>query len=156
MFKRKEAVPPGVGRICVIKNEVANHLNETEYYKNKSISRFASDNGYYIKSKMFGKEYGYRELLFADCKLVYVLEDSHFKGLVNVIPLAIHNDSMRGAAIRRYMDVNRKKLFTTSLDSLSLSNAANTESVLGSAYVYDVKTDIILYLNEIRKQSTHI
>tara|TARA_R110002074_G_scaffold198877_4_gene366584 strand:+ start:2990 stop:3460 length:471 start_codon:yes stop_codon:yes gene_type:complete len=156
MFKRKEAAPPRVGKVCVIKNEVANHLNETEYYKNKSISRFASNNGNYIKGSMFGKQYGYRELLFADCKLVYVLEDSHFKGLVNVIPLAIRNDTIYGAAIKRYIGVNRKKLFTTSLDSLSLSSEANTESVLESAYVHIVKTDIISYLNEIRNQSTHI
>lgn len=156
MFKRKEAAPPRVGKVCVIKNEVANHLNETEYYKNKSISRFASNNGNYIRPSMFGKQYGYRELLFADCKLVYVLEDSHFKGLVNVIPLAIRNDTIYGAAIKRYIGVNRKKLFTTSLDSLSLSSEANTESVLESAYVHIVKTDIISYLNEIRNQSTHI
>ena len=156
MFKRKEAMPPTIGSICMIKREVSETLNATDYYRKYSGSLEAERTGYDISNGMYGKKAGRKQLLFADCLLVLVTKESNIKGLVNVIPLAIRNDSIHGAAIKRYIGVNRKKLFTTSLDSLSLSSEANTESVLESAYVHIVKTDIISYLNEIRNQSTHI
>ena len=149
MFKRKEAMPPKVGDICMIKREVAETLNSTNYYKKYSASLEAERSGYDISSGMYGKKAGRKQLLFADCLLVLVTKESNIEGLVNVIPVAVNNDNRNAIAVRRHNNDDKLNPFTVSLDSLSLASYVHISSVLDKLYFASTKD----YINEVMKNN---
>ena len=149
MFKRKEAMPPTIGSICMIKREVVETLNATNYYKKYSASLEAEKTGYDISNSMYGKQAGRKKTLFADCLLVLVTKESNIEGLVNVIPVAVNNDNRNAIAVRRHNSYDKHKPFTVSLDSLSLASYSHTSSVLDKLYFASTKD----YINEVMREN---
>ena len=149
MFKRKEAMPPRVGSICMIKREVAETLNSTNYYKKYSASLESEKTGYDISSSMFGKQAGRKKTLFADCILLLITKESNIKGLVNVVPIAVNNDNRNAIAVRRHNNNASINPFTVSLDSLSLASYSYISSVLDKLYVSSTKD----YINAVMKRN---
>ena len=149
MFKRKEAMPPRVGDICMIKIEVAETLNATNYYKKHSASLEAEKTGYDISNSMYGKQAGRKKTLFADCILLLITKESNIKGLVKVVPIAVNNDNRNAIAVRRHNNDASINPFTVSLDSLSLASYGHISSVLDKLYFSSTKD----YINEIMKKN---
>ena len=149
MFKRKEAMPPTIGSICMIKREVSETLNATDYYRKYSGSLEAERTGYDISNGMYGKKAGRKQLLFADCLLVLVTKESNIEGLVNVIPVAVNNDNRNAIAVRRHNNDDKLNPFTVSLDSLSLASYAHISSVLDKLYFASTKD----YINEVIRRN---
>ena len=151
MFKRKEAIPPKIGDICMIKREVAETLNATDYYKKYSGSLEAERTGYDISNGMYGKKAGRKQLLFADCLLVLVTKESNIEGLVNVIPIAVNNDNRNAIAVRRHNNDDKLNPFTVSLDSLSLASTGHISSALDNLYFSSTKD----YINEVLRRNDY-
>ena len=149
MFKRKEAIPPKIGDICMIKREVAETLNATNYYKKHSASLEAEKTGYDISNSMFGKQAGRKKTLFADCILLLVTKESNIKGLVYAVPIAVNNDNRNAIAVRRHNNDPSINPFTVSLDSLSLASYGHISSVLDKLYFSSTKD----YINEVMKRN---
>ena len=151
MFKRKEAMPPRVGSICMIKKEIVETLNDTDYYKKYSGSLEAERTGYDISNGMYGKKAGRKQLLFADCLLVLVTKESNIEGLVNVIPIAVNNDNRNAIAVRRHNNDDKLNPFTVSLDSLSLASTGHISSALDNLYFSSTKD----YINEVLRRNDY-
>tara|TARA_R110002167_G_scaffold101680_1_gene264635 strand:+ start:2151 stop:2618 length:468 start_codon:yes stop_codon:yes gene_type:complete len=149
MFKRKEAMPPRVGSICMIKREVAETLNATNYYKKYSASLASANTGYSISNSIFGKQAGRKKTLFADCILLLVTKESNIKGLVNVVPIAVNNDNRNAIAVRRHNNDASINPFTVSLDSLSLASSGHISSALDELYFSSTKD----YINEVLRRN---
>ena len=132
IFKRKQARPAGLGKICSIKPEIVANMRQTENYITHSVTHRAELMDSYITKSSLNKNKVQNKVMMADAKLVYVSADSVFNGLVNVIPLAIEHDSAAGHGIRKISNGNRS--FLIKLDSLSLTSQENINAVMGKYY----------------------
>jgi hypothetical protein len=121
IFKRKEPKPPGVGMICRINPTVLDKMMAEESYKLKSVSHLNEINNSYISDRSLNKSLALNnQIMCADQELLYVYKSSHFKGLVEVIPLAVRRDSSHAPAIRSLL--YKGKTFLMRLESLQIAS----------------------------------
>lgn len=132
IFKRKEAKPAGIGSICSIKPAVSSKMKLTEEYLSKSVVKWAQDNGTYIRKQFLQKGRPKNKVMLADAKLVYILEDSLFNGIVKVIPLAIYDDAAVGYGVRAL--THSGQTFLMHRESLTLASQGTIDEISGSYY----------------------
>lgn len=148
IFKRKQARPAGIGQICTIKTEVSDKMRKTDNYLRNSVSNRVRSMGNYITSRSLEKNREQNQVMLADSKLVYIIGNSVFDGIVKVMPLVIDNDCAAGYGIRRINNGN--KSFLMKLDSLSLTSQENIDNESGGYYpsVRDrLSNQIITHIN---------
>ena len=132
IFKRKEPRPPGVGMICRINPKVIDRMMAEKSYELKSVSHLKEINNSFISDRSISKSLALNnQIMCADQELLYVSQYSHFKGLVEVIPLAVRRDSSRAPAVTSLL--YKGKTFLMRLESLQI---ASPEHIRHSATHY--------------------
>jgi hypothetical protein len=136
IFKRKERKPAGIGTICSIKTSVLNRMVLPLEYQESSVSYLKEIENGFITTSSLRKGRINNEIRIEDATMVYVSNSSHYKGVVEVIVLAIRRDGGQGIACRRLLD--KRKTFLMRLDSLSLLHSGEIDS-LSAHYSHTVK-----------------
>lgn len=132
IFKRREAKPVRIGNICSIKPAVSLTMKQTNEYLTKSVSKYAQDNGDYIRGQYLQKSRVRNKVMLADAKLVYILEDSLFNGIVKVVPLAIDSDAGAGYGVKAL--THSGQTFLMHKESLSLASQRTVDEISGAYY----------------------
>lgn len=132
MFKRKEALPPTVGKYCALNNDVIERLKESDRYNEFSASKYAESVGGKIQKRWKEKRYNSKEVFLADCTLLFIEKKSIFAGLVVVKPMALKEDGMSAQGILGIAKHNLSYL--VSLKSLSLVTESSAKNILDGTY----------------------
>lgn len=130
ILKRKKTRSARVGDFCLIKKDVKLKMFSDPFYEENSASFHAKTNNMFMSINI-GKK-----LLFADFDLLYISNKSPWPGIVEVIPLCIHEDNVSGAGVKILLSKNKK--YFIRLESLSFISPSSARSIMNSRYSYRV------------------